>query len=464
MNRKQCPGSAIRVLSLFIAILALSAAASAEWKEKVLYSFQGYPDGATPMGGVVFDKHGNLYGASGGGSDSCPSTGDCGVVYQLSPSKQQRGGWIETVLYTFKGYNQGDGATPGGGLILDAAGNLYGVTAYGGTGKCAVLGTTMGCGSVFRLTPPKTKGGAWTEKVLYSFQGDKDGQFPVGDLVFDQNGNLYGATYFGGGFGSCDEPYYHHCGTVFELIAPKAKDGKWTENLLYSFKSGKDGANPNGGLIFDSKGALYGTTYFGGDESKNCQGFAGGTGCGTIFEVVPPINKSDVWRENILHRFKNGQTDGALPSAALLLDDKGSLYGVTTGGGGHQGGILFKLTPPLKVGDPWAEYLLHQFSFGLSGEAPRAALTFDRHGNLYGTASGGGKFGGGTAFEFKPARKGRSSKLVTLYAFKGGSDGSYPSSTLVLDDSGNVYGTAQRSGTGQNCGSYGCGVVFEVQP
>jgi hypothetical protein len=96
-----------------------------------------------------------------------------------------------------------------------------------------------------------------TEKVLYSFQGDKDGQFPVGDLVFDQNGNLYGATYFGGGFGSCDEPYYHHCGTVLELIAPKAKDGKWKENVLYSFKSGKDGANPNGGLIFDSKGAIW---------------------------------------------------------------------------------------------------------------------------------------------------------------------------------------------------------------
>ena len=103
------------------------------------------------MGGVIFDKHGNLYGAAGGGSDSCPSTGDCGVVYQLSPSKQQRGAWIESVLYTFKGYNQGDGATPGGGLILEPAGNLYGVTAYGGTGKCAVLGTTMGCGSVFRL-------------------------------------------------------------------------------------------------------------------------------------------------------------------------------------------------------------------------------------------------------------------------------------------------------------------------
>ena len=93
--------------------------------------------------------------------------------------------------------------------------------------------------------------------MLYSFQGDKDGQFPVGDLVFDQNGNLYGATYFGGGFGSCDEPYYHHCGTVLELIAPKAKDGKWKENVLYSFKSGKDGANPNGGLIFDSKGAIW---------------------------------------------------------------------------------------------------------------------------------------------------------------------------------------------------------------
>src|SRR6202035_2810267 len=133
--------------------------------------------------------------------------------------------------------------------------------------------------TVFELSPPQQKGGAWTETVLYSFPTAKQGYVPRGDLVFDSAGNLYGATEFGGGFGICDQNIYLYCGAVFELSPPKTKGGKWTEKVLHGFKGGADGANPNGGLLLDSTGAIYGTTAWGGGTT--CQG----PGCGTAFEL-----------------------------------------------------------------------------------------------------------------------------------------------------------------------------------
>jgi hypothetical protein len=207
MHQTRLFSSALRTPAVLLALVIFASNLSAaEWKEKVLYSFQGYPDGATPVGGVVFDKQGNLYGAAGGGSNTCPSAGDCGVVYELSPPKQQGVPWTESVLYTFKGHNYGDGATPEGGVILDAAGNLYGTTAYGGAGPCVLLGTAMGCGTVYELSPPAKQGDPWTETVLYSFQGGNDGDFPIGNLTFDGSGNLYGATNFGGGTEAATRP------------------------------------------------------------------------------------------------------------------------------------------------------------------------------------------------------------------------------------------------------------------
>src|SRR5579872_6295890 len=192
----------VHPLALCVAILVLASMASAEWKEKVLYSFQGGTDGATPAGGVVFDQRGNLYGATlDGGSSSCPSPQQCGTVYQLAPPAQKGGAWAETVLYVFKGHDQNDGASPEGGLIIDNAGNLYGTTGYGGSGPCILLGTAVGCGTVFELSPPAKQGDPWKETVLYSFQGNKDGYVPFGDLVFDRFGNLYGGTLYGGGLG-----------------------------------------------------------------------------------------------------------------------------------------------------------------------------------------------------------------------------------------------------------------------
>jgi hypothetical protein len=346
-------------------VLVLVSTASAEWKEKVLYNFHGAPDGATPVGGVVSDEQGNLYGAAEGGANACPTTGDCGVVYQLSLPKQKGGAWTESILYTFKGDNYGDGANPQGGVILDAEGNLYGTTAYGGGSSCTFLGTVVGCGIVYELSPPSRRGESWTETVLYSFQGKKDGQLPVGDLVFDAAGNLYGATYFGGGHGRCDAPFHKHCGTIFELSPPTTRGGKWTEQVLYGFKGlgAGDGSLPNGGLILDSKGAIYGTTYLGGVQGP-C---SDETGCGIVFKLTPPGSKGGAWTKMTLHLF-NGK-NGFCPASGVVFDGAGNLYGTTSFGPGPYG-LVFELKKPSGKVHAWEETVLDAFSGGNDGKDP----------------------------------------------------------------------------------------------
>ncbi len=256
--RTQILSRIVFALTVMTAFITTTTAVAATWNEQVLYSFQGKPDGSVPAGGLIFDKHGNLYGATLDGG-----VYNAGAVFELAPPQQKGGAWAETALYSF-GTNQHDGASPEGGLVIDAKGNLYGVTGYGGTGTCILLGLNVGCGIVYEISPPTQKGGQWTETILYSFQGGKDGQSGNGSLVFDKTGNLYGATIYGGGHGSCNAPYYQYCGTVFKLSKPKQKGGQWTEQVLHSFQGGTDGANPNGGLILDSKDAVYGTSWSGG--------------------------------------------------------------------------------------------------------------------------------------------------------------------------------------------------------
>jgi hypothetical protein len=359
-----------KLISLLIALAALPCPASAEWKEKVLYSFQGLPDGSVPAGGVVFDKQGNLYGATtDGGSKACLGIAQCGTVYQLVPPIKKGDPWTENVLHVFKGNLNGDGATPAGGVVIDQAGNLYGTTAYGGTGSCILLGTNVGCGTVFELSPPKQKGGSWTETLLYSFPTAKQGYLPWGDLVFDGAGNLYGATEFGGGQGTnCGDAFYLYCGAVFELSPPKNKGGKWTERVLHGFKGDKDGANPNGGLVFDSEGAIFGTTYGGGDERGEC----GAGGCGTAFELQPPTKKGGDWTEKRLHRFERNTSDGGNPVAGVLFDGKSNLYGTTFNGGPGQYGTVFCLRADKGTG-LWVETVLHSFDDDQKGAGPVGA-------------------------------------------------------------------------------------------
>lgn len=443
-------------------VMQISVCASAEWKERVLYSFQGSPDGAFPAGGVVFDRAGNLYGAtSWGGAENCPGIAQCGIVYQLKPPTEKGKPWTETVLYVFKGVNSNDGNTPEGGVLLDQTGHVYGTTAYGGTGKCQLFGGRVGCGTVFELIPPKQKGGRWTEKVLHSFQSGKDGYFPWGDLTFDSAGNLYGATQYGGGYGSCNPPYYQYCGTVFKLSRPTVKGGKWTEKVLYAFKSIKpgkqlgDGASPNGGLVVDGNGAVYGTTVYGGYQCPHDDN----QGCGIAFVLTPQQGR---WSETLLHRFK-GAPDGELPSAGLIFGAGSSgLYGTTASGGTHQPaeGTIFRLNNG--KGSSWSENVLSSFD-GSGGADSVAALIADRNSNFYGTASRGGGAAVGVVFELAPPRSGSGRWTYTvLYSFGKFPDGETPQSNLIFDQSGNLYSTTLYGGSGLGCSGH-CGVVFELE-
>jgi hypothetical protein len=466
MGRNRYSRVVSRCFALFAVALTLAIPASAEWKEKVLYSFQGGAnDGFFPAGGVVFDKQGNLYGATtGGGPATCaPFGSECGAVFQLSPPAQKGGSWTETLLYQFQGKGSNDGSVPNGGLIIDAAGNLYGVTAYGGTGYCLLLGANSGCGTVYEISPPQQQGGAWTKTILYSFPTAKEGHLPNGNLVFDSAGNLYGATMFGGTKGTtCDSLYGGQCGVVFELSPPTTEGGKWTEKVLHSFAGGTEGANPNGGLVLDSTGLVYGTTSSGGNQ--RCKG-DGYLGCGTVFKLAPSLGNSASWAEAILHRFLGYPNDGQLPSAGLIFDSGGALYGTTTGGGDQAEGTVFVLKQPKEIGGPWRETLLHQFTAGSDGAVPIASLTLNAVGVLYGSASIGGVVGGGTLFQLTLSPKRDTWRFDAVYTFRGSPDGSYPASGLTLGPWGSYYGTTQQSGnTGQNCGRLGCGTVFEVSP
>ena len=264
-NKSLCQGGAL----LFIAItLLLAPGAGAQSKYKTLRRFKGGPKFV--YAGLIFDQKGNLYGATVGGG-----AGGNGTVYKLTPKAD--GSWTESILYNFTGGT--DGVVPYASLIFDEKGNLYGTTTLGGAG---------GNGTVYRLTPKAD--GSWTESILYNFTGFTDGGNPYASLVFDQKGNLYGATAGGGAGGS---------GTVYKLT-PKA-DGSWTESVLYSFLGGEDGADPIARLIMDPAGNLYGTTIYGGGRGDCSAGE-----CGVVFELMP--NADGTWSESVLHSSRAART------------------------------------------------------------------------------------------------------------------------------------------------------------
>ncbi|HEX8817653.1 MAG TPA: choice-of-anchor tandem repeat GloVer-containing protein [Terriglobales bacterium] len=267
-----------------------------KWSEKILMAFDG-TDGSNPVGGVIFDGSGKLYGPTFlGGSKKD------GIIFSLVLSSGQ---WTEKVLHTFNG---GDGANPWGSLVLGPTGRLFGAAAGDGVYKD---------GAVFELVPAA---GKWTEKVAHSFDfANLDGANPYGTLIADANGNLYGTTVNGG---------QNNSGTVFEL-SPKVGGG-WTETILYDFQNnGTDGILPYGGLLLDSAGNLYGTTYQGGAHSD-----------GTVFELSL---SSGVWTETVLYSF-NGAS-GANPFGGLILDSAGNLYGSTSAGGANGKGVVFEIIP-----------------------------------------------------------------------------------------------------------------------
>ncbi|MGA7220621.1 MAG: choice-of-anchor tandem repeat GloVer-containing protein [Candidatus Sulfotelmatobacter sp.] len=337
------------------AIFKLFKTASGGWASENLHTFTGDFDGDSPQGGLVFDAAGNLYGTTAYGGVDY-----LGNVFELTPASS--GGWKYSVIYTFS-YPETGGAVPSGPLVVDSRGNLYG-TAGGGDGY----------GIIFELSPSSS--GTWVETVLYSFQTETTGSRPQGPLVFDSAGNLYGTTYSGGEFGY---------GTVFEAFAP-AGSGGWALTPLYSFSGRSDGKYPwYAGLIFDSAGNLYGTTSGGGHDSQ-CAG-----GCGVVYELSPN-NATGIWTQAVIHSFM-GSGDGpgaggAWPEYSLTADASGSLYGATYLGGKDGLGVVYKLT---QSGGSWTESVVHYFSGGSAGAYPlQSGVVFGTDGDLYGLTFSGG--------------------------------------------------------------------------
>lgn len=392
-------------------------------------------------------------------------------------------------LHTFWGGRDAYPHAPG--LTLDAAGNLYGTSAMGGA-----FGAGQGYGTLFALTPYPE--GNWVERILHIFYND-DGADPRGSLIFDAAGNLYGTANTGGGSEGCS------CGVVFKLTP--ISQGVWTYTVLHTFTGDNvDGANPDGTLIFDTAGNLYGTTEWGGkgwgsvfqltpnsdgswtehtlygfdrgseggypwadtlvfDTAGNLYGttaYGGRPGCsprgngcyglGVVFELIP--NSDGTWTEKVLHSFTAGK-DGATPTGRLVLDAAGNLYGTTFWGGASNGnGNVYKLAP--NPDGTWTEHVLHQFTAGKDGAAPFGGLRFDKAGDLYGTASAGGTYGYGVLFKLKPTSSGGWTYHV-LHAFKG-APGASPEAAPIFDAAGNLYGTTNGNGT-KTFGS-----VFKMTP
>jgi uncharacterized repeat protein (TIGR03803 family) len=332
---------------LFGNVFKLMPNANGGWTENNLYNFKGGRDGADPVGGVIFDAAGNLYGTTASGGDHLARGG---VVFKLTPNANGR--WTESVLYTFR--RGTDGGIPLADLIFNQAGNLYGTTFLGGF---------YGYGVVFELTP--NANGSWTYNVIYTFTGGADGGSPLAGLIVDQTGNLYGTAEGGTLVG----------GVVFKLT-PNGH-GSWTQSVLENF-TGPNGDQPLAGVIFDQAGNLYGTTAYGGNLSQ-----CGGIGCGVLFELTP--NATGGWKQQILHSFVG--VDGAKPMASLTFDAAGNLYGTTSQGGDVTCGCgtVFKLAATSK--GQWEETVLHDF-LARPGANPRAGLIFDAVGNLYGTTDG----------------------------------------------------------------------------
>jgi len=402
------------------------------FSEHILWTLEG-SSGVYPNSNLLLDQAGNLYGTTEeGGGD--------GTVFEIGANGDK------TVIWSFTPEN---GADPDGGLIMDASGALYGTTAYGGA---------FADGTVFKLTPPAAADGNWTESVLWSFGKGDDGKNPVGSLVADPSGHLFGVTQFGGN--------YNTAGTVFELSPPSSADGNWSESVLWNFGNGTDGEDPFAGLVMDQNGNLYGTTQIGGPSFF-----------GIVFELTPPSNTGGSWNESIIWDFGDVNDSGHspygnFPVGPLLMDQRGNLYGTVEAGGpgiGNPplvGGAVFRLSPAASSGGTWNPSVLWAFGAVGSGAGPTGNLATDANGNLYGTtqAVAGTNVtpSGGTVFELSPGPQDNDPWTeTTLWVFGNYLDGNIPLGGLTIDKSGNLYGTTNMGGITAPF-TQGSGTVFEV--
>lgn len=418
---------------LSLILVPMAPAHGSGWKFRNLHVFCDKalcPGGSSPAGGLVRDKAGNLYGATTSGGDFGQ-----GTVFELTADGRER------VLYSFCAIapDCADGSSPVGSLVMDQSRNLYGTTQFGGNVSPPEI--TMpraggdqrppGFGVVFKVTP------AGEETVLYKFCSAPkcaDGVFPTGSLVVDASGNLYGTA----GGGSSGE------GVVFELT-PAGE-----ETILYNFCSLSgcaDGAGPNGGLLIDQSGTLYGTTQEGGNAAQ----FPGGAGI--AFKLT------NAGAQTVLHTFCSLSfcTDGATPNGGLVRDKSGNLYG-TASGGDRAPGIVFKLA------ENGTETVLHRFAHPVNAD-PAAGLAIDRFGNLFGTTVNGGRVFHGSVFEI--ISSGEQRLLHSFCLMAQCADGSLPQASLLIGPSGELFGTTV--GKPLFCNNNVClrgqpGSLFELKP
>jgi uncharacterized repeat protein (TIGR03803 family) len=409
----------VKALMLFVVTLALAASAWAG-SDTVLYSFCSQTscvDGYIPYGSLVADSSGDhLYGTTYEGGAN-----NYGEVFELTKSG---GSWSESVIYSFTGPNNNDGAYPFAGLVFDTDGNLFGTTYQGGASSQ---------GTVFELTK---SGGTWKETVLHVFSdvGGNDGYYPYGTLVFDAGGNLYGTTQAGGKDGD---------GTVFQL---KPSGSKWTYKIIHTFPGTSGGYYPYGGVVVDQKnGYLYGTAYYGGVIWN----------VGVVYQLR---EVSGVWISNVIYTFL-GDTLGEYPSSSLIADTAGNLYGTTYEGGNYNLGSVFKLT--IGKNNTFTQKVIYSFKgyANKDGAYPYySGLTLDSAGNLYGTTYQGGSSAAnnlnyGTVYKLAEGTY----KESVLWSFGTTGDGYYPYHEPILVG-GKLYGTTNSGGL------HGGGVVYEVAP
>ena len=406
----------MKITAFCVALILLFTAGAWAGTDKVLYAFcsqANCADGAYPYAGVISDKDHNLYGTTEqGGSSSF-----AGLVYEL---KQTKSGWKEVVLYRFTG--GADGGGPMGQLVFDTEGNLYGIANGGG----------VGYGTVYKLSPSKS---GWDFKVIHTFQGGNDGVVGIGvsGLVLDAAGHLYGVTEMGGTAGF---------GTIFVL---SRAGSKWSKKTLYNFAAGTDAQDPLMGLTWDSAGNLYGASVGGGTD-----------GCGAVFELA---HQKEAWKESVIYNFTGGD-DGCWPEfGSVTIPKSGEIYGTTGAGGADNQGVIYRLK---KSNGTWSETTLYAFTGGNDGGQVFAGVTLDPFGNVFGASAYYGSGSYGAVIKLAKQKSGWQEK--TLLDFTG-SNGGYAYGNIMLGSDNNLYGTTFRGGNlGCNTVNEGCGVIFEMKP
>jgi uncharacterized repeat protein (TIGR03803 family) len=324
-------------------------------QEKVLFAFNAFVSGDFPTGTLIQDSVGNLYGIAGGGP------GGAGVIYRLSQQGEQQ------ILFAFQGgLDNNNPKSPAGGLLMDKAGNIFGAAQFGSNSNCQI-----GCGGVFRLD---TSG---LLHLLHKFSGGADGSHPMGPLVQDADGNLYGVDQSGGDLLCSDpDPGFQEagCGTVFKISPGRVF------TVLHRFHGGLDGSTPQPGLLLDAEGNLYGTAIRGGRSEH-----------GTVFKIAKDGTYATI------HRFR--QVEGVNPNGGLALDEAGNLYGTAQLGGAFNLGTVFQLSPDGVLN------VLHSFEGLEDGAVPFAGLIRDETGHLFGTTVKNfliQPVQGGNVFEIRP--------------------------------------------------------------